>query len=32
VTWLYLAHFIFLGGLVASVGLLVYLARVHDRE
>jgi hypothetical protein len=32
VTWLYLAHFVFLAALAASVGWLVFLARVHDRE
>jgi hypothetical protein len=32
VTWLYLAHFVFLAALAASVGWLVFLARVHDRD
>jgi hypothetical protein len=32
VTWLYLAHFVFLAVFVASAGWLVFLARVHDRE
>jgi hypothetical protein len=31
-TWLYYAHFVFLVALAGSVGLLVFLARVHDRE
>lgn len=31
-TWLYLAHFIFLAALLASVGWLFFLARVHDRD
>jgi hypothetical protein len=31
-TWLYLAHFVFLGGLAGSVGWLVFLARIHDRD
>jgi hypothetical protein len=32
VIWLYWAHFVFLAGLAASVGWLVFLARVHDRD
>ena len=32
VVWLYLAHFVFLAMLVTSVGWLIFLARVHDRE
>jgi hypothetical protein len=32
VTWLYWLHFVFLAGLLASVGALILLARVHDRE
>jgi hypothetical protein len=32
VTWLYGIHFIFLAALAASVGWLVFLARVHDRD
>jgi hypothetical protein len=31
-TWLYRLHFVFLVALVASVALLTWLARVHDRE
>jgi hypothetical protein len=31
-TWLYLAHFIFLAALIAAAGWLFLLARVHDRE
>jgi hypothetical protein len=31
-SWLYGAHFVFLAALVASVGWLLFLARVHDRE
>jgi len=32
VTWLYAAHFVFLAALAASVGWLIFLARVHDRD
>jgi len=32
VTVLYLFHFVFLLALLASVGALVMLARVHDRD
>ena len=31
-TWLYVAHFVFLAVLLASAGWLFLLARVHDRE
>ena len=31
-TWLYLAHFVFLAVLFASLGWLFFLARVHDRD
>jgi hypothetical protein len=30
--WLYWLHFVFLFGLVASLGWLVYLARVYDHD
>jgi hypothetical protein len=32
VVLLYYAHFVFLAALVASVGWLIFLARVHDRD
>jgi hypothetical protein len=31
-TVLYLLHFVFILALVASVGALMFLGRVHDRE
>lgn len=31
-TWLYLAHFVFLAALLGSAAWLILLARVHDRD
>ena len=31
-TWLYLAHFVFLAALIASAAWLFVLARVNDRD
>jgi hypothetical protein len=31
-TWLYWLHFVFLSALVATLGWLVYLARVNDHD